>query len=54
MFGDVRYLEELSQRYKKKMEEMYSSLDFAIEKLAATAKSAEERVSYKFTLPALI
>lgn len=40
-----RYLEELSQRYKRQMEEMYVSLNRTIMKLANTSKSAEARVS---------
>ena len=38
-----RYLEELSQRYKRQMEEMYTSLNHTIEKLSDTSKSAEDR-----------
>jgi len=39
-----RYLEELSQRYKRQMDDMYSSLNKTIAKLSNTAKSAEDRV----------
>jgi hypothetical protein len=38
-----RYLEELSQRYKRQMEEMYTSLNRTIEKLTVMSKSAEDR-----------
>ena len=40
-----RYLEELSRRYKRQMEEMYSSLNHTITKLSNTAKIAAEQVS---------
>lgn len=38
-----RYLEELSQRYKRQMEDMHSSLNKTITKLSNMAKTAEER-----------
>jgi len=40
----VSYLEELSRRYKRQMEEMYSSLNRTISKLSNTAKIAAEQV----------
>lgn len=40
-----RYLEELSQRYRRQMDDMYVSLNKTITKLANTSKSAERRVS---------
>lgn len=41
-----RYLEELSKRYRRQMEDMYSSLNRTITKLSNTAKLAEDKVSF--------
>ena len=37
----LRYLEELSQRYRKRMEDMYKSLNRTIQKLQNMSASAE-------------
>ena len=39
-----RYLEDLSQRYRRQMEEMYRSLNKTIGKLTNTSRAAAERV----------
>jgi len=41
----ISYLEELSRRYKRQMEEMYTSLNRTITKLTNTAKIAAEQVN---------
>ena len=40
-----RYLEELSQRYRKRMEDMYETLDTTINRLTVTSKNAEVQVN---------
>jgi len=45
---DGSYLEELSRRYRRQMEEMYSSLNRTISKLSNTAKIAAEQVTVCF------
>lgn len=42
-----RYLEELSQRYRRQMEEMYLSLNSTIQKLSNTSSSAEARDAWQ-------
>jgi hypothetical protein len=45
-FIGFRYLEELSKRYRRQMEDMYSSLNRTITKLSNTAKIAEDKVCF--------
>ena len=47
----VSYLEELSRRYKRQMEEMYASLNRTISKLSNTAKIAAEQVIVLLSVP---
>ena len=45
-FVNCRYLEELSQRYKEEMDQMHSSLNKTINKLANTSRNAEAKVLF--------
>ena len=44
-----RYLEELSQRYRRQMEQMYLSLNKTIQKLSNTSRTAEQRVGIRWS-----